>query len=194
MEKERRLRWPRQVPALKTPRLILRAIRSADLEGYFQINSDAAVMGSYGVKRHRKRSETAGLIDFLAQELAGKRMLRWGIFDRDTGTMAGDVGFWRFVESRARGEIGMKLHPDFQGRGLMFEALNAVFQCSFARLNLQSIEMNVEPRNRAAYGLCRKLGMSEVGVIKRHAWSDAARAYVDTACFSIAADEFRSEA
>ena len=37
----------------------------------------------------------------------------------------GHIGIWRLIKEHYRGEIGYLLHTDFQGKGIMSEALKA---------------------------------------------------------------------
>ena len=59
--------------------------------------------------------------------------------------------------------IGFILHPDFWGRGLAREALEAVIERVFATSSVEALTADVDPRNAASLGLLRRLGFVETG-------------------------------
>ncbi len=61
--------------------------------------------------------------------------------------MVGNPGIWRFIKEHYRRELGYVLHPRFQGKGYMQEALGEVIQFGFDTLRLHSIVTSVNPFN-----------------------------------------------
>lgn len=62
-----------------------------------------------------------------------------------------------------RAEMGYMLHPDFQGQGLMHEALVALLDFGFGELDLNRIEADIDPRNVASRRSLERLGFNLEG-------------------------------
>ena len=193
MRLERQFIWPDSIPEMTTERLLLRGFSKHDAKGYFEINSMQEVMVPYGVPCHTKILETENLIHWLDQEFKAERNLRWGIFDKKTGDIIGDIGFWRFIPSRASGELGAKLHPDFWRKGIISEAMNRVLKYSFSEFNMRIIECNVEKNNQVSLKLCKRLGFCEVGIIKGYFYSEEKKDYVDSIFLTVNNDQWQAK-
>lgn len=191
MLRSKQIKWPNRIPILETKRLTLRALSMKDAEAYFHLNSNQKVMEMYGVHRHKTLNETKKLLTWLQLQFKKKTFLRWGIIQKHDGKLIGDIGFWRFVEIRARAEIGAKLLPDFWGEGYVTEAMIAVLDHAFAELNLQSVEGNVEKTNLGSLGLMKKLGFARIGNIPRHTYSDVSNDYIDTILFNCHSEQWK---
>jgi ribosomal-protein-alanine N-acetyltransferase len=188
MSSQKEMQWPHSIPRLTSQRLVLRALTVDDCEDYFLLNSDVKVMETYGVSAHKKKAETLNLIRFLQKQFRARAFLRWGIFQAHTGKLIGDIGFWRFVELRARGEIGIKLASEVWGQGFGTEALTAVIDFAFRKLNLQSIEANVDTENLGSISMFKKVDFIQVGTIPRNSYSEPTHSYMDTILLHMDAD------
>jgi RimJ/RimL family protein N-acetyltransferase len=58
-------------------------------------------------------------------------------------------------------EVGWSLHPDVHGRGYATEAATALLDLAFGELGLHRVRAELDPRNAASVGVCRRLGMRE---------------------------------
>lgn len=124
---------------IETPRLLLRPFTDADAPDVFDYAKDPRVGPIAGWQPHKTIEESREIIrtvfslpGIFAMELKG------------CGRSVGSVGF---VDRHPAGalpacpdnEIGYGLHPDFWGRGLMPEAVNAVLEYGFTELDYQRI-------------------------------------------------------
>ena len=183
---------PTQVPTLLTKRLELSAIVPADAENYFALCSNADVMRTFGLKPHGSIEETRGLISFLEKELVEKRMIRWAVRERGgNGALIGDVGYWRYVPSRRRAEIGAKLAAEFWNKGYMTEAMAAVMDFGFTRMSLNGIEGNADPENGGSLKMLAKLGFEREGFVKEHTYCPYRERYYDTILYSLRASQWK---
>ncbi len=193
MRTERQFIWPESIPEMATERLLLKGLSKQDAVGYFKINSMPEVMVPYGVPCHMKILETENLIHWLDCEFKAERNLRWGIFEKETGNIIGDIGFWRLIPSRASGELGAKLHPAFWRMGIISEAMQAAVSYSFSKLNARTLECYVEKTNQASLKLCKRLGFCEVGIIKGYFYSEEKKDYVDSIFLTLNNDEWQAK-
>ena len=193
MQAERQFIWPETIPELKTNRFILKGLTDQDIAAYFKINSMQEVMDLYGVPCHTSILETEKLILWLAEEFRCGRNLRWGIFEKKSNTLIGDIGFWRLIPSRASGELGAKLHPSYWRQGIISEAMEAVLTYAFSSLNMRTVECNVEEINQASLKLCNRFGFSQVGIAKGYLYSAEKNDYVDSIFLTLNNDQLKKK-
>jgi len=87
---------------------------------------------------------------------------RWrqlGIFELESGRLAGDVGVHVLEYDPRQVEVGITVAPAFQGRGLATEALRALLRHLFVDLGKHRVCGSVDPRNSASIALLERVGM-----------------------------------
>jgi len=165
---------------LETADLTLREITLADTDAYFALCSDATVMKTFGLPAHTDRGQTEKLIAYLQQAWKEEKMIRWGISLKGKGTLIGDIGYWRFVKERSRGEVGAKLAKEYWSGGLMTQALSAVVEYGLTAMDLNTVESNVDPENLGAVRLVEKVGFVKEGTLREHSWDIVKNKFTDT--------------
>lgn len=138
---------------IRTARLLLRPAETGDLDDLHQVFSDPRAMRYWSHETHDSPDRTQRVLDGMiaSQRETGCEF----VLDLD-GRVIGKAGMWR------AGEIGYILHPDFWGRGLMREALEALLPFAFARhRELAAITAEIDPRNVASSRLLARLGFAE---------------------------------
>ena len=154
---------------LETPRTILRIGGVEDI---------AAILRFYGENRERLKAFDPERPDFFYDERFWKmqirqnlddftadRALRLFIFPRaDEGRVIGNIGLSNFV--RGVGQyctLGYSIDGEYEGRGLMKEALRAAIDFAFDELHFHRVEANYMPHNRRSGELLRGLGFTVEG-------------------------------
>ncbi len=172
---------------IATADLLLRPIVASDLEALFALYSDPEVMRGWGTPAHQSRGDTQKLIDLVADQMQKGELIRWAITEKhDPSVLCGDVGFWRFVRVRRRGELGAKLARRFWQKGWMTQALSAVIHYGFAELGLHSVEGNIDPKNLGSLRLVEKIGFLKVGLIPELSFDPFESRYLDMFLYSLA--------
>ena len=141
-------------PTIRTERLLLRGARMSDLADLHRVFSDPRAMRFWDGLPFDDVGQTERLLRGMleaAPEEACDLVVERG------GTAIGKAGCWRL------GELGVILHPDHWGQGLAREALAAAIPASFARLPMDRIVADVDPRNAASLRLLTGLGFRETG-------------------------------
>ena len=95
----------------------------------------------------------------------------------------GTICIWNISRENLRAEIGYVLHPDWQGKGLMNEALRTVLDFSFNNLGLHSMEANVDPGNLASIKLLEKNGFLKEAHFRENILFNGR--FLDSAIYSI---------
>ena len=62
--------------------------------------------------------------------------------------MFGTVGLWRFEKEHFRAEIGYAMLPEYNGKGYMTEAIQAVLKYGFETLGVHSVFGCSSPENK----------------------------------------------
>jgi len=178
--------------AIETADLLLRPIELADLDAYFALYSDADVMRGWGTHPHTSKDETKKLIEGLQAQMASGELIRWAIAEKQDPTrLLGDVGYWRFVKVRHRGELGAKLSKACWQKGWMTQALSAVIHYGFNEMGLHSVEGNIDPKNIGSIKLVEKIGFERIGVIREHSYDPFENRYLDTILFSLTKSDWK---
>jgi L-phenylalanine/L-methionine N-acetyltransferase len=90
------------------------------------------------------------------------------------GEVVGMIGLHAFSRPRInhRGEIGMMVRDDWQGKGVGKAMMQAVIDLADKWLNLARIELTVFTDNEPAIALYRKFGFEIEGALRKHAFRD----------------------
>ncbi|MPQ99659.1 GNAT family N-acetyltransferase [Modestobacter sp. I12A-02628] len=92
----------------------------------------------------------------------------WAV-ERADGVVAGTVLLRPLPDGIGEVEVGWHLHPDSWGQGRATEAARAVVDRAFG-LGLPEVYAVVRPGNEASLAVCRRLGMTPLGRMRR--WYD----------------------
>ncbi|MEP0263482.1 GNAT family N-acetyltransferase [Dokdonia sp.] len=135
--------------SLRTERMLLRAPATVDRETLFFMRTDPA-LNKY---IFREAPKTLADIDVFIKDR---------LKDRDTSTAIywvlalkefpeqyiGAISLWHFSEDRKTAEVGYDLHPEYQGKGFMGEALERVVDFGFNTLDLHMIVAHTHRENK----------------------------------------------
>ena len=145
----------------ETPRLIIRNWQESDAALFHHINSDAAVMEFFAIRRDRGQS------DELMRRLAGDiSETGYGFFALQTKVDGQPIGFTglSMVDLQPHFpagtvEIGWRLGADHWGRGYATEAAQALLRLGFEARGLDEIVAFAVPENRRSIAVMERLGM-----------------------------------
>lgn len=90
----------------------------------------------------------------------------WAVEVTETGVPAGSVILRPLPNGDGEVEIGWHFHPDSHGKGLAAEAAAGLLAEGFAT-GLAEIFALTHPTNEPSMKLCRRLGMTDLGVLTR---------------------------
>ena len=154
------------LPQLETPRLILRRVKPTDAEAIFSYASRPEVTAHLTWRTHRKLEDTYLFIQGLQYGYAEGTAADWGIILKENGLFIGTIGFAQASRIHSYGEVGYVLHPDYWGRGIVAEALNAVIGFAFTH-GLNRVEAVHAVENRASGRVMEKAGMTCEGLLRK---------------------------
>ena len=174
-------------PNLDAKRVSLRQLRREDIPQLYALRSNAQVM---------KYIAREPLTDIIAAETTFKRVttgiennewILWGLVPHSENKVLGTVCLWNIAIEHHRAEIGYDLLPEYQGKGLMAEALVEVIKYGFNVLKLHSIEAQVNPLNNASIKLIERSGFLREAYLRENYFYEGQ--YRDTAIYSLLANQ-----
>ena len=145
-------------PVLSTVRLHLRKLSEADTRDILYLRSNDEV-NAFIVREKLVNEEGAhDFIQKINMDIRNNKCLYWGICMGEHARLIGTICLWNLSAEKASGEIGYELHPAFQKKGIMHEAVAAVLRYAFRTLGLETIEAFTHHENEASKLLLERSG------------------------------------
>lgn len=91
----------------------------------------------------------------------------WAICNPE-GKLVGACGFEKWDQFHKRLELAFELHPDYQGRGLMTQSLEAIIDFGFKEMNAMRIEAFTLTYNEPSIKLLKRLGFEHEAELKKY--------------------------
>lgn len=151
----------KELPSIKTDRLLLRKITDSDLENIFNGLSNLRVIKHYGISFNSLEATKTQLAWF-----ADSKQFWWAICSIDNETFYGAGGLNDFSIEHKKAEIGLWLLPDFWGKGIMAEVLPLICNYGFEKLGIHRIEGLVESDNQNCKKAMAKLDFQHEGTMR----------------------------
>ena len=151
-----------QAPTLQTDRLTLRATLKEDFEGSARLWADPDVVRYIGGQPSSRHDSWLRLL-----RLPGLWALvgygYWTVIETQTGAFVGQAGLADFqrelsIDISGMPEAGWVFSPEFHGRGLAFEAMQAVLSWADNDLRAERTCALIAPENAPSIRLAKKLG------------------------------------
>lgn len=155
-------------PNLSTERLLLRQMTSQDDTDLFALRSDTNIMRFIPRPLARSVNDSSQLIQSLTDAIRNNESITWAITLKNDSNVIGTIGFVRMAKEHYRAEIGYLLSADYQGQGLMQEALTAVVDYGFQTIKLHSIEAIVNSQNTASANVLVRAGFKKEAHFKEN--------------------------
>lgn len=143
-------------PELTTDRLLLRQTVKTDAKEIFFSRSDKEM------NKYIRRNPPANIKeaeDFVEKITSGQENgenINWSITLKGNPKMIGSICLWNFSPDKKIAEVGYDLHTNFQGQGIMDEALKRILDFGFKTLELDHIEAFTHYRNESSKRLLVK--------------------------------------
>lgn len=153
-----------EFPTLQTPRLLLRELRTSDLDAFFFIFSDPQVTQFYNIPTFQNKADARRLLQRRIDRFYADKGICWGIVQEGSTAVLGSCGFNAWFKRRQVGDLGYELARPFWNQGIMTEALSAVVAYGFERLALVQQRAWVVPENKASARVLQKIGFKSQGV------------------------------
>ncbi|HET8838534.1 MAG TPA: GNAT family N-acetyltransferase [Flavobacteriaceae bacterium] len=147
-------------PELCTKRLLLRQTLLGDRAEVFFLRSNEEVNKCIRRDPTNTVEDAENFIKKITQGWEEEKNINWSLVFQGNPEMIGSICLWNFSPDRKTAEVGYDLHPGFQKKGMMTEALQAVLKFGFEKLNLFQIEAFTNYQNQNSIRLLEKNGFS----------------------------------
>jgi len=179
-------------PQLETERLVLREMTLNDAEFYFRhFNNKKIVEGCCFPGPKSLEAAREELERFCIKPFKENRGIRWGIVTKGDNKLIGTCGYYDWVKTTRRAEIGYDLDPAYWGQGIMTETLRAVLKYGFERMDLNRIQATIDSENTRSMKLAQRLGFKKEGVLRQRSYFNGQ--FRDDVCFSLLKKEWIKE-
>ena len=146
---------------LETARLVLRPIRSSDVEDLLEYQSNPGVIRfiPWPVRdREMVREAIDKLLEFIAS--TGEELNQTFAMElKGSGKVIGQVNYMFKEGHDFQREIGYVINPAFGGQGYTHEALVAMVSHIFAMKDIERVYAKIDARNTASENVAKRLGM-----------------------------------
>ncbi|MFC4024220.1 GNAT family N-acetyltransferase [Oceanobacillus longus] len=133
-----------------------------------------------------KPEDTLAFIDHTLRSAELKTGFTTGIFFKKK--LVGLIGFNHLDWTNKIGYIGYWLSPDYQGHGIMTNAVRALTDYAFAKLELNRVDIRAAYENKKSRSIPERLGFTEEGKIRHAEW--LYDHYVDHVIYGMLAGEW----
>ena len=176
----------RTFPEIESERLILRKPTMKDVEWYYEYFRRPEIVwggGEPGPKNlEAARTEFRHHLVDLYRE---RRGFRWIITLKGEGHPIGTLGYYKWLPSASyQAEMGYDLAKEHWGKGIMTEAMNAVIDFGFERMELNRIEVYIMPRNKRSIKMVKGLGFKREGLLRQRYFDEHGK-FADDVLFSM---------
>lgn len=175
-------------PELRTERLHLKRMTESDDAQIFALRNDERVMRYIDRPRAQTIDDARVLIELTNETIDRNEGIVWGIYLHSSPLLIGNLGFWRTDRSNHRAEIGYVLLPEYWQQGIISEAVTAVINFGFEKMNLHSIEANVNPANKASIAVIEKAKFKQEAYFRENFYFEGK--FLDSVIFGLLASEW----
>lgn len=174
---------------LETERLLLRRVSKNDLNEIIELRGNPETMKF--IPRPLVKTEEDALNHFkmIDEKIEKNEGINWAITVKENPKLIGIIGHYRIQPENHRCEIGYMILPQYNGQGIVTEAIKAVLEYGFEDMNMHSIEAVIDPDNIASERVLQKNGFVKEAHILENEYYDGK--FWDTVIYSILKRNFK---
>ena len=143
-------------PILTTERLTLRQLVSNDEHEIFTLRSDSEINKYLDRQIANTIDDARNFINKVNENINKNDSLYWAITLSGKNILVGTICLFGFSDENYKCEIGYELLTNFQGQGIMKEAVEKVIDYAFNTINVKKIEASLHRANQSSIKLLEK--------------------------------------
>ena len=147
-------------PILSTERLILRQLLIDDEQEIFTLRSDKEINKYLDRQLSNTVADARKFIKIINENTNKNVSVYWAITLGDGNKLVGTICLYGFSDDNDNCEIGYELLANFQGQGIMKEAVEKVIDYAFNTIKVKNIEAFLHRDNQPSIKLLEKLSFS----------------------------------
>lgn len=170
-------------PNLETDRLLLRRVDENDVNEIFALRSNPETMKYIPRPLVKTTEDALEHIAMIDSKIESNEGINWAITLKDNPKLIGLIGHYRIRPEHFRAEIGYMLLPEFNGKGIISEAVKEVVNYGFKIMKLHSIEAVLDPENFGSEKVLEKNGFIKEAHLKENEFFEGR--FLDSVIYSI---------
>lgn len=170
-------------PNLETERLHLRRVVKEDVKEIFALRSNKETMKYIPRPLVKTEEDAMAHIALIDSKIENNEGINWAITLKGNPKLIGLIGHYRIKPEHFRAEIGYMILPEYQGKGIIMEAIKETVTYGFNIMKLHSIEAVIDPENYASERVLQKCGFVKEAHLKENEYYDGR--FLDTIIYSI---------
>ena len=148
-------------PILRTGKLTLRQLVSSDDNEIFALRSNENVNKYLDRKPSKSIDDAKTFIQTINENIQSNNSIYWAITLNGINKLIGTICLFDFSTDNSKAEIGYELLPEFQGKGIMQEAISKVIDFGIQHIGLNSIEAYTHSENQSSTRLLEKFNFKK---------------------------------
>ena len=168
---------------LASERLLLRQITPGDVNEIFALRSDPETMKYIPRPLVTSIDEAMNHIEMIQDKTEKNEGINWAITLKGSSKMIGIIGHYRVKWEHFRSEIGYMLLPEYQGKGIISEAIQLMINYGFYEMQMHSLEAIIDPKNTASAKVLEKNNFVREAHFLQNEFYDGK--FLDTVIYSI---------
>ncbi len=174
---------------LETERLLLRRLAETDVAEILELRSNPETMKFIPRPIAKTKEEALAHFKMIDDKIENNEGINWAITLKGNPKLIGIIGHYRIQPENHRCEIGYMILPQYNGQGIVTEAIKVVLEYGFTDLQMHSIEAVIDPENKASERVLQKNGfVKEAHIIENELWDGK---FWDTVIYSILKRNFK---
>lgn len=153
-------------PLLHTARLDFVEITTLHLQDLYELFTDTRVTEFYPVIPLQQPADAQKIVGMLSQRYMDRAGIRWGITLKGQEELIGTIGFHSFTPGH-RATMVYAIKHSYWGKGYVTEAIEVMIQFAFENLQVNRIEAEVIPGNKASVRVLEKNGFKHEGLLRQ---------------------------
>ena len=168
---------------LETKRLLLRRVDNNDIKEVFALRSNPETMKYIPRPLLKNQDDALAHILMIETKIQNNEGINWAITVKGDPKLIGVIGHYRIQLENYRAEIGYMILPEFNGQGIVTEAVKEVVKYGFEIMKLHSIEAVIDPDNVASANVLEKNGFVKEAHLKENEFHEGR--FYDSVIYSI---------
>jgi len=174
---------------LETERLLLRRVSVTDVNEILELRGNPETMKFIPRPLVTTKEEALEHIQMIDDKIEANVGINWAITLKGNPKLIGVIGHYRIQPENHRCEIGYMILPQYNGQGIVTEAIKVVLEYGFDVLNMHSIEAVIDPDNHASERVLQKNGfVKEAHILENELWNGK---FWDTIIYSLLKRNFK---
>ena len=168
---------------LETERLILRRVDNNDYKEVLALRSNPETMKYIPRPLLKNNEDALAHIVMIESKIENNEGINWAITIKGNPQLIGVIGHYRIQPENYRAEIGYMILPEFNGQGIVTEAVKEAVKYGFDIMKLHSIEAVIDPENLASAKVLEKNGFVKEAHLKENEFHEGR--FYDSVIYSI---------